>query len=64
MRPLDPLARPNRYDLLAGAVALALLGGFLLASREALGPYTPTPISLDPRHLPEYALRGRVRNYV
>lgn len=61
MRPLDPLARPNRYDLLAGAVALALLGGFLLASREALGPYTPTPISLDPRHLPEYALRTAFR---
>ncbi|WP_022797638.1 ABC transporter permease [Thermus islandicus] len=61
MRPVVLLPRPNRYDLLAGLVAVALLGGFLLASREAVGPYRPVPISIDPVHLPEYTLRTAFR---
>lgn len=53
--------RPNRYDLLALGLTLALLALFLRASREAAGPFAPQPISLDPIHLPEYALRTAFR---
>lgn len=49
--------RFNRYDLLALGLILFLLALFLQASREAAGPFQPQAISLDPRHLPEYALR-------
>lgn len=60
MRPGE-LSRPNRYDLLAFLVVVALLAAFLAASREAAGPLTPEPISLDPWRLPEYALRTGFR---
>ncbi|MEZ0321400.1 MAG: ABC transporter permease subunit [Thermus sp.] len=53
--------KPNRYDLLALGLTLALLAFFLRASREAVGPFTPHAISLDPIHLPEYALRTAFR---
>ncbi len=54
-------SRPNRYDLLAFLVAVALLAAFLAASREAAEPLRPEPISLDPWRLPEYALRTGFR---
>lgn len=55
---------PNRWDLLA--LPLVCGGLFLLAwgSRGMTVPYTfgaPLPISLDPVHLPEYALRTTLR---
>ncbi|BCZ95670.1 transporter (plasmid) [Thermus thermophilus] len=59
MRP-TPL-KPNRYDLLALAFILVLLALFLEASREAAAPFTPAELSLDPRHLPGYALRTAFR---
>lgn len=61
MRPWHHLPKPNRYDLLAALVAVAFLGAFLLASKEAVGPYRPAPLDLDPKHLPEYALRTGLR---
>lgn len=53
--------KPNRYDLLALAFLLILLALFLEASREAVAPFAPAELSLDPRHLPEYALRTAFR---
>ncbi|GAA5335171.1 MULTISPECIES: ABC transporter permease [Thermus] len=53
--------RPNRYDLLALGLTLGLLALFLRASQEAAGPFAPTPIALDPIHLPGYALRTAFR---
>ncbi|MDM7325187.1 MAG: ABC transporter permease subunit [Thermus sp.] len=50
-------ARFNRYDLLALGLVVFVLALFLQASREVAGPFQPREISLDPRHLPEYALR-------
>lgn len=61
MRPWNHLPKPNRYDLLAALVVAALLGAFLLASKEAVGPYRPASLDLDPQHLPEYALRTGLR---
>ncbi|WP_038042556.1 ABC transporter permease [Thermus tengchongensis] len=53
--------RPNRYDLLALVITLVLLALFLEASREAASPFQPSPISLEPRYLPEYTLRTAFR---
>ncbi|MGC8877101.1 ABC transporter permease [Thermus sp.] len=53
--------RPNRYDFLAFLAVAALLAAFLRASREAAGSLSPEPISLNPWHLPEYALRTGFR---
>ncbi|GLV48905.1 sulfonate ABC transporter permease [Thermus sp. LT1-2-5] len=53
--------RPNRYDLLALGVTLALLALLLRASQEAAGPLAPQAVSLNPAHLPEYALRTAFR---
>ncbi|WP_337845282.1 ABC transporter permease subunit [Thermus sp.] len=61
MRPWNHLPKPNRYDLLAALVVAALLGAFLLASKEVVGPYRPASLDLDPQHLPEYALRTGLR---
>lgn len=58
--PGSPL-RPNRFDLLALALALGFLALLLRASQEVSGPFQPTPIALDPRLLPEYALRTAFR---
>ncbi|WP_243028823.1 ABC transporter permease subunit [Thermus albus] len=55
------LERPNRHDLLALLLTLGLLALFLEASREAVGPFHPSPISLDPAKLPEYTLRTTFR---
>ncbi|WP_341474593.1 ABC transporter permease [Thermus albus] len=49
--------RFNRYDLLALGLVVFVLALFLQASREVAGPFQPQEISLNPRHLPEYALR-------
>lgn len=62
--PLDSLSLPNRWDILL--LPLVFGGLFLLAwgSHRMAVPYqfgAPLPISLDPRHLPEYALRTTLR---
>ena len=52
--------RPNAWDLVAlplvlSAVALVAWGGFAMGARYEFGD--ALPISLDPWHLPEYAMR-------
>src|SRR3954454_7292113 len=59
--------RPNAWDLVAlplvlGALALVAWGGFAMGARYELGD--TLPISLDPWHLPEYALRTVLRMIV
>jgi NitT/TauT family transport system permease protein len=56
--------RPNLWDLVAlplvlGALALAAWGGMAMGARYHIGE--ALPISLDPWHLPEYALRTVLR---
>jgi NitT/TauT family transport system permease protein len=56
--------RPNLWDLVAlpmvlGAVALIAWGGMAMSARYHVGEVLP--ISLDPRWLPEYALRTVLR---
>jgi NitT/TauT family transport system permease protein len=56
--------RPNAWDLLAlplvlGTLALAAWGGIAMGARYELGE--TLSISLDPRYLPEYALRTVLR---
>ena len=56
--------RPNFWDLVAlpmvlGAVALVTWGGMEMSARYHIGEVLP--ISLDPRQLPEYALRTVLR---
>src|SRR5262245_49781131 len=56
--------RPNYWDLVAlpivlGAIALIAWGGLVMSARYQIGQ--PLPISLDPRQLPEYALRTVLR---
>ncbi len=56
--------RPNFWDLVAlpmvlGAIALVAWGGMAMSARYHLGE--ALPISLDPRQLPEYALRTVLR---
>jgi NitT/TauT family transport system permease protein len=56
--------RPNFWDLVAlpmvlGAVALVAWGGMAMSARYHVGEVLP--ISLDPRQLPEYALRTVLR---
>ena len=56
--------RPNFWDLVAlpmvlGAVALIAWGGMAMSARYHIGEVLP--ISLDPRQLPEYALRTVLR---
>jgi NitT/TauT family transport system permease protein len=56
--------RPNAWDLLAlplvlGALALVAWGGMAMGARYHIGQ--ALPLSLDPRHLPEYALRTVLR---
>jgi NitT/TauT family transport system permease protein len=56
--------RPNFWDLVAlplvlGALALVAWGGLAMAARYHIGDQLP--ISLDPWHLPEYALRTVLR---
>lgn len=61
MNPRSGLPQPNPYDLVAALGVVALLGGFFLASKEAVGPYQAVPIDLDPQRLPGYALRTGFR---
>src|SRR5580700_221055 len=56
--------RPNLWDLVAlpivlGAIALIAWGGMAMSARYQVGEVLP--ISLDPRWLPEYALRTVLR---
>src|ERR1700730_8855190 len=56
--------RPNLWDLVAlplvlGALALAAWGGMAMGARYHIGE--ALAISLDPWHLPEYALRTVLR---
>ena len=56
--------RPNFWDLVAlpmvlGAIALVAWGGMAMSARYHIGEVLP--ISLDPRQLPEYALRTVLR---
>jgi NitT/TauT family transport system permease protein len=56
--------RPNFWDLVAlpivlGAIALVAWGGIAMSARYQVGEVLP--ISLDPRQLPEYALRTVLR---
>jgi NitT/TauT family transport system permease protein len=56
--------RPNYWDLVAlpivlGAMALIGWGGLVMSAHYQIGQ--PLPISLDPRQLPEYALRTVLR---
>jgi NitT/TauT family transport system permease protein len=56
--------RPNYWDLVAlpmvlGAMALIAWGGLVMSAHYQIGE--PLPISLDPRQLPEYALRTVLR---
>ncbi len=56
--------RPNFWDLVAlplvlGAIALVAWGGMAMSARYHVGEVLP--ISLDPRQLPEYALRTVLR---
>jgi len=59
--------RPNAWDLVAlplvlSAVALVAWGGFAMGARYEFGD--ALPISLDPWHLPEYAMRTVLRMIV
>ena len=61
---LPPHLGANRWDLLAGALALGAIGLFLVAGQQMGAPMAvldATPISLDPGQLPGYALRSTVR---
>jgi NitT/TauT family transport system permease protein len=56
--------RPNFWDLVAlpmvfGAIALVAWGGIAMSARYQIGEVLP--IGLDPRQLPEYALRTVLR---
>src|SRR5205807_8872740 len=56
--------RPNAWDLVAlplvlGLLALVAWGGMAMGARYQIGE--ALPISLDPSHLPEYALRTVLR---
>src|ERR1700745_2614064 len=56
--------RPNLWDLVAlpmvlGAIALIAWGGMAMSGRYQVGEVLP--VSLDPRWLPEYALRTVLR---
>jgi NitT/TauT family transport system permease protein len=55
---------PSRWDVLAAALVLGFIVLFADASRSLVQPLanlTHTPISLDPSHLPEYAMRTGLR---
>lgn len=62
------VARPNRFDLLAFLFLFlfALLALLARIGHELSAPLPPAgkiPISLDPHHLPEYALRSTFRMF-
>ncbi len=64
---LPPRIRANRWDLLAGGLVLGAMALFVIAGQQMRAPMAvleATPISLDPRQLPDYALRTAVRMIV
>ena len=55
---------PSRWDIIAIPLVLSVVMLLALGAREMTGPFhlgEQLPISLDPRNLPEYALRTTVR---
>lgn len=55
---------PNRWDFVAFPLILCALAMAAIGFHETMAPIstlTQQPISLDPRHLPEYALRTTLR---
>jgi NitT/TauT family transport system permease protein len=55
---------PSRFDVLAALLVLGFIVLFADASRSLVMPLTTitqTPLSLDPSHLPDYALRTALR---
>ena len=55
---------PNLWDVLAFLLVMGLVTLFAWGSRQMAVPYTPgeqIPLSLDPTHLPMYALRTVLR---
>ena len=67
MKPLGPSTRkhlPNAWDLVAFLLVMGLVTLLAWGSRQMAVPYTPgeqIPLSLDPSHLPVYALRTVLR---
>ncbi len=58
---------PNRWDWLALCLVLAIIGFFAWSAKQMSVPYhlgEQIPISLDPRHLPSYALQTAARMFV
>ena len=67
MKPLDQTTRktiPTRWDISAFLLVMGLVTLLAWGSRQMAVPYTPgeqIPLSLDPSHLPMYALRTVLR---
>lgn len=60
------LARPNRWDIVAGALVFGALAGIIMVAREMRMPLEmldATPIALDPAGLPAYAARTTLRMF-
>ncbi len=56
--------RPNRWDFVAFPLILCVIAMAAVGFHQTLAPMSvldSTPISLDPAHLPEYALRTTLR---
>jgi NitT/TauT family transport system permease protein len=67
MKPTVQITRrtvPNLWDVMAFLLVMGLVTLFAWGSRQMAVPYTPgeqIPLSLDPTHLPMYALRTVLR---
>jgi len=62
--PTKQFARPTLWDLAAFLLVMGLVTLLAWGSHQMAVPYTPgeeIPLSLDPRHLPLYALRTVLR---
>ncbi len=62
--PVRPRLQPNRWDLVTIPLVLGLLGALAWGMRQMTVPFQPGDtfhLSLDPWHLPEYALRTVLR---
>ncbi len=63
----DIAAVPNRWDVLALMVVLALVVGLAWTARQMASPYyigQALTVSLSPSHLPEYAMRTVLRIFI
>lgn len=63
--PVRP-ARPNRWDIVAGALVFGMLALIVVAAREMRAPLETlgaAPITLDPANLPAYAVRTTARMF-